>query len=95
MECGQYNEKWADIHMMPEESVQASIDVQAKVMMPVHWGAFTLSVHSWIEPVQRSSKEAERLGVKMTTPKIGEQIILNESYPNSPWWMDHLATPIQ
>jgi len=94
MECGQYNEKWADIHMMPEESVQASIDVQAKVMMPVHWGAFTLSVHSWIEPVQRSSKEAERLGVTMTTPKIGEQIILNESYPNSPWWMDHLKTPI-
>lgn len=94
MECGQYNEKWADIHMMPEESVQASIDVQAEVMMPVHWGAFTLSVHSWIEPVQRSSAEAVRLGVKMTTPKIGEQIILNESFPKSKWWLDHLETPI-
>lgn len=94
MECGQYNEKWADIHMMPEESVQASLDVNAKVMMPVHWGAFTLSVHSWIEPVQRASIEAERLGVKMTTPKIGEQIILNESYPTSKWWLEHLMTPI-
>jgi L-ascorbate metabolism protein UlaG (beta-lactamase superfamily) len=94
MECGQYNHKWADIHMMPEESVQASIDVKAKVMMPVHWGAFTLSVHSWIEPVQRASIEATKLGVKITTPKIGEQIILNETYPASEWWLDHLETAI-
>lgn len=95
MECGQYNEKWADIHMMPEESVQASLDVKAKVMMPVHWGAFTLSVHSWIEPVQRASAEAKKLGVTMTTPKIGEQIILNDSYPNSKWWLEYLEVPLE
>ncbi len=94
MECGQYNYKWADIHMMPEESVQAAIDVQAKIMMPVHWGAFTLSVHSWIEPVQRAQIEADRFSVKMTTPKIGEQIILNETYPNSQWWLDYLDKPL-
>lgn len=94
MECGQYNYKWADIHMMPEESVQAAIDVQAKVMMPIHWGAFTLSVHSWIEPVERASEEAQRLGVSMTTPEIGEPIILNERYPEKEWWLDHIETPI-
>ena len=80
--------------MMPEESVQAAIDVQAKIMMPVHWGAFTLSVHSWIEPVQRAQIEADRFSVKMTTPKIGEQIILNETYPNSQWWLDYLDKPL-
>ncbi len=95
MECGQYNTKWADIHMMPEESVQASIDVKAKVMMPVHWGAFTLSVHSWIEPVQRASAEADKLGVKLTTPKIGEQIILNETYPSGKWWLNYLEKPLK
>ncbi|MEZ4720967.1 MAG: MBL fold metallo-hydrolase, partial [Flavobacteriales bacterium] len=94
MECGQYNHKWADIHMMPEQTVQAAIDVQAKIMMPIHWGAFTLAVHSWIEPVQRASIEAQRLGMKMTTPKIGEQIIINETYPSSRWWIDYLETPI-
>jgi len=94
MECGQYNYKWADIHMMPEESVQASLDVKAKVMMPVHWGAFTLSVHSWIEPVERAIAESEKLGVSICTPKIGEQIILNEIYPSSKWWLDYLEVPI-
>ena len=80
--------------MMPEESVQASLDVKAKVMMPVHWGAFTLSVHSWIEPVERAIAESEKLGVSICTPKIGEQIILNESYPSSKWWLDYLEVPI-
>ncbi|GKU77548.1 hypothetical protein L3i20_v219450 [Paenibacillus sp. L3-i20] len=28
MECGQYDEKWAAIHMLPEEAVQAHEDVQ-------------------------------------------------------------------
>lgn len=94
MECGQYNYKWADIHMVPEETVQASVDVKAKVMMPIHWGAFTLSVHSWVDPVIRAGAEADKLGVQMTTPRIGEQIILNESYPSSQWWLDYLAKPL-
>ncbi|HEY5825786.1 MAG TPA: MBL fold metallo-hydrolase, partial [Cyclobacteriaceae bacterium] len=38
LECGQYNVKWPFIHMMPEQTVQASIDLKAKVLMPVHWG---------------------------------------------------------
>ncbi|MGS0527905.1 MBL fold metallo-hydrolase [Zobellia nedashkovskayae] len=30
MECGQYNKMWPDIHMMPEETAQAGLDVKAK-----------------------------------------------------------------
>lgn len=36
MECGQYNENWHQIHMYPEESVQAAIDARVQNMMPVH-----------------------------------------------------------
>ena len=45
LECGQYNELWKDIHMMPEQTVQAAIDLKGKFMMPIHWGAFTLAMH--------------------------------------------------
>ncbi|MCL4144586.1 UNVERIFIED_CONTAM: hypothetical protein GTU68_002423, partial [Idotea baltica] len=38
LECGQYNEKWANIHMMPEQTAQANIDLKGKIMMPIHWG---------------------------------------------------------
>jgi len=34
--------QWPYIHMMPEETVQAALDLQAKVFLPVHWGKFTL-----------------------------------------------------
>lgn len=46
LECGQYNEDWPYIHMMPEQTVQASIDLKAAVLMPIHWGKFKLSLHA-------------------------------------------------
>ena len=88
MECGQYNEQWAHIHMTPEETIQASLDVQANTMMPIHWGAFKLALHEWTDPIERASKKAEELHVKMATPIIGEAIVLNgNSFPESKWWI--------
>lgn len=86
LECGQYNESWADIHMMPEESAQAGIDVQAKMAMPIHWGAFQLALHSWKDPVIRFSNKASELGLSSTFPEIGQRITLNTEYPNQHWW---------
>ncbi len=37
LESGQYGDAWPYIHMLPEETVQAAIDLQAKVLLPVHW----------------------------------------------------------
>jgi len=65
MECGQYNEGWPFIHMNPEESVNAHIDLNGKYMLPIHWGKFKLSLHSWTEPIERSGKEAEKLNVNL------------------------------
>lgn len=88
MECGQYNEKWHDIHMMPEETAQAAVDVNTKVMMPIHWGAFTLALHSWTDPVERVSAKAKELNQDMIIPKIGESIGLDSSIAvaDSYWW---------
>ncbi|TYA72030.1 hypothetical protein FUA24_18855 [Seonamhaeicola marinus] len=86
MECGQYDEQWAHIHMMPEETVQASIDVQAEVIMPIHWGAFKLALHEWTDPIERSIKKAKELNVKMATPIIGEAVVVNKDYPSLDWW---------
>lgn len=90
MECGQYNEQWAHIHMMPEESVQASIDVKAKVMMPIHWGAFKLALHTWDDPIVRATKKATALNVQISTPKIGEAVVVNgATYPSEKWWLNN------
>ena len=67
IECGQYNENWADIHMMPEQSAQASKDLNSRIMMPIHWGAFTLSLHDWTDPIERVIKAANDLQIPIST----------------------------
>lgn len=87
MECGQYNELWKEIHMMPEETAQAGIEVKAKTIMPIHWGAFKLAMHPWTDPVIRVNKKAKELGLPVITPKIGELIYLDKSSEyKKEWW---------
>lgn len=90
LECGQYGDKWAQIHMLPEETVQAALDIKTKLMLPIHWGAFTLSLHSWSDPIERVTKEAHRVGQPITTPLIGEAIFMDSTnFPQSTWWINY------
>lgn len=87
LECGQYNKMWPEIHMFPEETVQAGIDVKADVIMPIHWGAFKLALHSWTDPAERASKKAQELQIPLITPQIGIPIVIgHELESNSKWW---------
>lgn len=88
LECGQYNENWKEIHMMPEETAQAGLDLRAKQIMPIHWGAFRLAMHSWTDPIDRLLPKAEELNVKVRTPMIGSFLYFNEEQSqNSKWWL--------
>ena len=86
LECGQYNYAWRYIHMMPEQTVQAAIDLNAKVLMPVHWGKFALALHAWDEPILRVTKEAHRLYMPIIHPMIGDLVNLNDSTVTPEWW---------
>lgn len=95
LEDGQYNAFWANIHMMPEETARAASDLKAKVLLPVHWGKFSLATHAWDESISRVLKEAEKLNVKVITPEIGEQVVLDSILPSSKWWIKGHLTPVQ
>lgn len=87
MECGQYDLRWEAIHMLPEQTAQAFVDVQGKVLMPIHWGAFTLALHTWTDPVERLSAKARELDLTLATPKIGQPLILPpRQLPTDAWW---------
>lgn len=85
MEDGAYSPYWPEIHMLPEESVQASLDVKAKNVMPIHWGKFDLAFHDWNEPVIRFTRAAEGKNLNVATPHIGETFTL-DSLPQQKWW---------
>lgn len=87
LECGQYNEYWRFIHCMPEQTVQAALDLQAKHLFPVHWAKFVLGLHHWDEPIIRVSKEAKLKNVPLITPMIGEAVNLdNDNQRFVEWW---------
>ncbi len=86
LESGAYNENWADIHMMPEDTVQASLDLKGKVLLPIHWGKFNLALHHWKEPIIRLTNAAAAKGVEVITPSVGESVILNRHMPKERWW---------
>jgi L-ascorbate metabolism protein UlaG (beta-lactamase superfamily) len=85
MECGQYNENWRQIHMFPEEAVQAALESGVAKAMPVHWGAFSLSLHGWKEPVERFVLEAERRGLPILHPRLG-QVVSIRDVAGARWW---------
>lgn len=86
MECGQYDAQWPLIHMMPEETVQATLDVKAEILLPIHWGAFKLGLHSWTDPIERITAEASSKNVNIATPIIGEAVTVGKPIPTSKWW---------
>lgn len=91
LECGQYNEKWPNIHMFPEQTALAGADIKADQIMPIHWGAFRLSQHAWSEPVERLLEAAAKLALPVTIPKIGEPIYIPKKNNKTAdtWWRDH------
>jgi L-ascorbate metabolism protein UlaG (beta-lactamase superfamily) len=86
MECGAYNELWRDIHMMPEDSLQAFKDVKGKVMVPIHNGTFDLSTHAWFDPMEKITQLAKDNNVTLLLPQIGELVNKKTLVASSPWW---------
>lgn len=85
MECGQYNENWHQIHMFPEESVQAARDAWANRIMPVHWAGFPLAQHHWKDPIERFVNEAIKKKVQHIHPQLGE-LVRYDSHVGDAWW---------
>ena len=92
IECGQYNVKWKDIHLLPEQTMQAFLDLKGEVLMPIHWGAFDLAVHPWTESVERLNR-ANKTGVFIATPTIGTRYPVGAHQPTMRWWEPLVTTP--
>lgn len=86
LENGAYSDSWKYVHQLPEEGVQASLDLGSNAMVPVHWAMFSLGFHSWYEPIQRATREAKAKGVNIITPMLGQLVELNGEVPPQAWW---------
>jgi L-ascorbate metabolism protein UlaG (beta-lactamase superfamily) len=86
VQIGAYDPMWPDIHMTPEEGVATHMDVQAHVLIPVHWATFNLALHAWSEPVDRLWREAKARDVQLAVPRPGERVDVDDPPIVDGWW---------
>lgn len=91
MECGAYDAAWRQLHMFPEQTVQAHLDLKGKILHPIHWGTFNLAHHAWYDPMERLTVAAARWRIPVATPVVGETTRFGIHVPSEPWWKYTLA----
>ncbi len=86
IKIGAYAASWPDIHLTPEEAIDAHKLVQGKFFVPIHWGTFNLAWHQWHEPADRVVAAAEAAGVPIAVPLPGEFVEPSSPPPLKAWW---------
>lgn len=86
IKVGAYDWTWEDIHMNPEQAVQAHKDLRGRRLLPVHWATFNLAIHRWDEPIVRTRTAADEQGVDLVTPRPGEPVNAGGAFASAAWW---------
>ncbi|MGG1949171.1 MBL fold metallo-hydrolase [Trinickia sp. NRRL B-1857] len=86
LETGAYDAQWPYVHMQPDETVQAHIDLRGEWLVPVHNGTFDLAMHHWHEPFERVTSLSAARGIAIATPRMGERLNLAEPHRGERWW---------
>lgn len=86
IENGAYDAGWPDVHMQPEQTLQAYRDLQARYLLPIHNGTFDLAFHPWSEPMERIHALAGKHDVPLCMPRFGERVDLASPNAGHPWW---------
>lgn len=88
IETGAYDPQWPYVHMQPEETVQAHVDLRGEWLVPIHNGTFDLAMHRWQDPFERVTGLALARGVTLSTPRMGERLDLAQPHRGERWWRE-------
>ncbi len=86
LEVGAFHASWGDIHLGPERALAALEYLGGGLLLPVHWGTFSLAVHAWDDPAEQLMTLAPRRGVRLVMPKLGSPFEPARVGGVDPWW---------
>jgi L-ascorbate metabolism protein UlaG (beta-lactamase superfamily) len=86
LEVGAYHPAWGDIHLGPENALEALDLLGGGSFLPVHWGTFNLAMHAWDQPAEALLELAPRKDVHLLMPRLGEPIEPSRADEVTPWW---------
>jgi L-ascorbate metabolism protein UlaG (beta-lactamase superfamily) len=86
LECGQYSPNWPWTHLWLGQAAQAAVDLHARLLQPIHWAKFAEADQPWNEPIKALLPAAQKLGVPVNVPRIGEPYTLGDPPKQVVWW---------
>jgi len=86
LECGQYSPNWPWTHLWLGQAAQAALDLQACLLQPIHWAKFPEADQPWNEPIEKLLPAADKLGIPVNVPRIGEPYTLGDPPKRTVWW---------
>jgi L-ascorbate metabolism protein UlaG (beta-lactamase superfamily) len=86
LEIGAYHENWSEIHLGPRGALEAHASLRGKILMPIHWGTFTLAFHDWDGPVRELIRGADDDDIKLLVPEPGRSIVPGNDPVIQRWW---------
>lgn len=86
LEVGAFHAAWGDIHLGPENALEALRLLGGGALLPVHWGTFNLALHAWDEPPETLLRLAPAQGARLVMPRLGQAVEPARSERVEPWW---------
>ncbi len=86
LEVGAFHPAWGDIHLGPDNALQALQLLGGGAFLPVHWGTFSLAMHAWDQPAEVLLRQAPRQGVHLVMPQLGQAVEPAQVESITPWW---------
>ncbi|WP_345830712.1 MBL fold metallo-hydrolase (plasmid) [Pantoea sp. BRR-3P] len=86
LENGAYDRRWADIHMLPQDTIKAFKDLNAKWLFPIHNATFDLAFHHWNDPLNQIVALAKEHQIKLCMPQIGQGVQFLQPQEEASWW---------
>ncbi|HQR10395.1 MAG TPA: MBL fold metallo-hydrolase [Casimicrobiaceae bacterium] len=86
LEVGAFHPSWGDIHLGPENALEALRLLGGGAFLPVHWGTFSLAMHAWDDPAETLIELGPRQGARLLMPRLGEPVEPANAERVTPWW---------
>ena len=86
LEVGAFHPAWGDIHLGPENALEALALLGGGPFLPIHWGTFSLALHDWDQPAEVLLALGPKKGVQLVMPRLAEPVEPAHGDGAMPWW---------
>jgi L-ascorbate metabolism protein UlaG (beta-lactamase superfamily) len=87
LEVGGWDPAWGDMHLGPENALEALALLDPQAFLPIHWGTFRLAMHEWDQPAEVLYERGRESRTRFLMPQLGEPVEPSlASGRVQPWW---------